>query len=391
MHIELTPEQLALRDQLRAYFNDLMTPALREELKDMEGGGPEFHKAMHKLGADGWLGIGWPKDQGGLGRSAMDQFLFFDEIQRVGFPIPFLTLTTVGPTLMKFGSPAQKAEILPKILAGKLHFSIGYTEPEAGTDLASLKTRAVKDGNQWVINGEKVFMSLAHMADYIWLAARTNPDEKHGGISMFMMPAKTPGIEMTPMKVLGDNAVCAVHFNDVRIGEDALIGPLNGGWKLITTQLNHERVALVSVGHIARFIGEVRDWAATVDTADGKKLIDQEWVQVNLAKVYAKAEILKLLNWRQAWNIAQRSLGPAEASTLKIFGTEFYVEGYRLLLEILGQSGYLKAGSKGETLKGQIEQYYRSILVLTFGGGTNEVQRDIIAMLGLNMPRMPRM
>ena len=290
-------------------------------------------------------------------------------------------------------APTSSARFLPGILSGELQFAIGYTEPEAGTDLASLRTRAVRDGNDWILNGQKVFTSLATHADYIWLAARTDPDApKHKGISLLIVDARAPGVSMTPTPTLGDNPVCTTYYEDVRVPGANLVGgaaSLNRGWKLITTQLNHERVALMSVGPTERTLEETLAWARATRDADGRPVIDRPWVRASLARVYAKLEVLKLLNWRQACAIAADHLTMAEASTVKVYGSELYVEVYRLLLEVLGPAGALKVGSPGAALRGRVERFYRATLVLTFGGGTNEVQRDLIAMSGLGIPRMP--
>jgi alkylation response protein AidB-like acyl-CoA dehydrogenase len=390
MHIDYTQEQRALRDELRAYFTRLMTPELVEELAHSEGGGPQYRHALQQMGRDGWLGIGWPREYGGQGRTPLEQFIFFDEVQRASFPIPLLTLNTVGPTIMKFGTAEQRAKYLPPILRGELHFSIGYTEPEAGTDLASLKTRAVRDGDSWIVNGQKVFTSLALHADYIWLAVRTDPEApKHKGISLIIVDAKAKGVSMTPTPVLGDNPLCTTYYEDVRVPVENLVGEENRGWKIITTQLNHERVALFSPSFVARALEEVIAWAAATRDSDGRRRLDEPWVQAALARVHARLQVLRLMNWKQACSIDRGALSPAEASTVKVYGSELYVDAYRLLLEVLGPAGALQRGSTGALLGGRIERYYRSTLVLTFGGGTNEVQRDIICMAGLGIPRAP--
>jgi alkylation response protein AidB-like acyl-CoA dehydrogenase len=393
MYLDYTPEQLALRDELRAYLSVLITDELLAELDHTEGGGPLYHQAIQKMGEDGWLGIGWPKAHGGQERGPIEQFIFFDEVQRAGFPVPILTLNTVGPTLLKFGTEAQKKKYPPAILKGRCHFSIGYTEPGSGTDLASLKTTAVRDGDEYVINGQKIWTSLADHADYLWLACRTNQDPKappHKSISMIIVPAKSEGVQITPIHALGDNNVHACYFENVRVPVENLVGEENGGWKLITTQLNHERVALCSVGPLERIMDEAIAWAKETPDGQGGKVIDTPWVRANLARVHAKLEVLKLLNWRQAWNIAKDTLSPADASAIKVFGSEFYVEGSRLLMEVLGAPGLLHRDAKGAALRGRLEKYYRMSLVLTFGGGTNEIQRDIICQAGLRMPRLGR-
>lgn len=391
MFIDYTPEEERLRTELRAYFTRIVTPELLAEVAGSEGGTPLYRKALEQMGADGWLGIGWPKEFGGQARSTIDQYVFFDEVQRAGFPIPFLTLCTVGPTLMKFGTEEQKAKILPAILRGQCHFAIGYSEPSAGTDLAALRTRAVRDGDHYVVSGQKVFTSLAEYADYIWLAVRTDPDApRHKGISILMVDTKAPGFSLSPIFTLGGNRTNATYYDNVRVPVSMLVGRENDGWKLITTQLNHERVALMSPGPVARFVEEVTTWARETRDASGNRPIDLPWVQANLARALARVEVLRLLTWRQAASIEQGRLDPAESSTVKVFGSESFIEIYRLLLEVLGPEGLVKSGSPGAILHGRIEQYYRTSLVLTFGGGTNEVQRDIIAQVGLRMPRAPR-
>ena len=385
MYIDFTPEEQAMRDQLRAYLAGIVTDELLTEVQGTDGGGPKYTAALKRLGADGWLGIGWPKEFGGQARPAIEQFIFFDEVQRAGFPIPFLTLCTVGPTLMKFGSEEQKATMLPRILRGELHFAIGYSEPGAGTDLASLKTRAVRDGDDYVVNGQKMFTSLAEYADYIWLAVRTDPDApKHKGISILMVDRTSPGVSISPIHTLGGNRTNMVYLEDVRVPVSNRVARENEGWRLITNQLNHERVALLAPGPVERFVEETTAWARETGA------IAEPWVQLALARAQARISALRLMAWRQAWNVGFDRLDPTEASTVKVYGSESFVLIYQWLLEVLGAPGVLKAGSPGALLRGRIEGYYRTTLVLTFGGGVNEVQRDIIAQIGLGMPRAPR-
>ncbi len=390
MFIDYTPEERKLRDELRAYFAKVVTDEVCAEVQGTDGGGPLYRKALRQMGADGWLGIGWPKEFGGQARPAMEQYIFFDEVQRTGFPIPFLTLCTVGPTLIKFGTDEQKAKLLPAILKGDLHFAIGYSEPSAGTDLAALRTRAVRDGDHYVVNGQKVFTSLAEYSDYIWLAVRTDPEApRHKGISILMVDTKSPGFSLSPIHTLGGNRTNATYYEDVRVPVSMRVGRENEGWKLITTQLNHERVALMAPGPVSRFVEEVTAWAKET-RKNGKRVIDEPWVQSNLARALAHVEVLKLLTRRQASGIDSGRLDAAESSTVKVFGSESFVKIYQLLLEVMGPLGSVKDGSPGTILRGRIETYYRTTLVLTFGGGVNEVQRDIIAMVGLGMPRAPR-
>ena len=271
-----------------------------------------------------------------------------------------LTINTVGPTIMNYGSEEQKKFFLPKILAGEIHFCIGYSEPNAGTDLAALQTRAVVDGDELVINGAKIFTSLAGDADYCWLAVRTDPEApKHKGISMVIVPMDTPGVRVVPMHLLGEHNINYTFWEDVRVPATNIVGGINNGWSLITNQLNHERVTLCSPGIIERALGDVRSWAQQTKLADGRRVIDQEWVQLHLARVYAKLEFLKLINWKVAWQGTQGRLDVADASSIKVFGTEFYMEALRTLSEVIGQAGYLKRGSPGAALKGRLEMYSR--------------------------------
>lgn len=391
MEIGYTKEQEALRDRLRAYYDNLLTPEVQEQLWNGHGIGPDMRRVVKQMAQDGWLGIGWPKEYGGQGLSAVEQYIFFDESMRAGAPVPMLTINTVGPTLMQFGTQEQKDFFLPKILAGDIHFCIGYTEPESGTDLASLQTTAVRDGDEYVINGQKIYTSLAGDADYIWLATRTDPTvSKHKGITMFIVPMDTPGIKVVPMHLLGDHNINYTFYEDVRVPAANIVGGENGGWNLITSQLNHERVTLCSSGIIERALTDVRNWAQNTKLADGRRVIDQEWVQVHLARVYAKLEFLQLINWKVAWTATQDHLDVADASTIKVFGTEFYLEAFKLLMEVVGQGGYLVKGSPEAILAGRLEMHARSLVILTFGGGTNEIQRDLIAIFGLGMPRSLR-
>ena len=391
MRLGYTDEQEKLRQELRSYYADLLTPEVDAELAESRGVGPALRRVVRQMGEDGWLGIGWPVEYGGQGRSAIEQFVFFDESMRAGAPVPMLTINTVGPTIMQFGTDEQKDEFLPRILKGEIHFCIGYTEPGAGTDLASLKTTAVRDGDEYIINGQKVFTSLAGGADYIWLAARTDPEaKKHKGISMFLIPMSTPGISITPMSLLSEHDINQTFFDDVRVPASCLVGGENQGWTLITNQLNHERVTLCSSGVIEGLLAEVQRWAQDNQLADGRRVVDQEWVQLNLARVRARLEFLRLINWKVAWTATQGHLDVADASSTKVFGTEFYLEAFRLLFEIVGQRGYLQDGSPDAILRGRLERNYRSLLILTFGGGTNEIQRDLIATFGLGFPRASR-
>jgi alkylation response protein AidB-like acyl-CoA dehydrogenase len=383
VRIDYTPEQRALAAELREYFAELMTPERRESLRagDEYGDGLAYKEIVRQLGKDGWLALGWPKEYGGQGRPMLDQLIFTDEAAVAGVPVPFLTVNTVGPTIMRYGTEEQKAFYLPKIAAGELHFSIGYSEPEAGTDLASLRTRAVRDGDEYVVTGQKMWTSLIEYADYVWLAVRTDPDaKKHRGLSILIVPTSAPGFSWTKVRTVAGAGTSATYYDEVRVPVSARVAEENAGWPLITNQLNHERVALTSSAPVRKALADVLAWAKETGA------IDQEWVRLHLARVHAGAEYLKLRNWRIAWAAAASELGPAEASATKVYGTEFAIEAYRLLMEVLGAAAVVRDGSPGALLAGRIERLHRSALILTFGGGTNEIQRDMIAATALGLP-----
>ncbi len=387
MELDFTTEQKKFRDELREYFAAMMTDELSAELSSGgEGGGPEFRKAMKQMGKDKLLGLSWPKEYGGQERSAVDAFIFADEVQSIGFPLPFLTLSTVGPTLREYGTEDQKKFFCPKVLAGEIFFAIGYSEPGAGTDLASLKTGAVRDGDEWVINGQKMWTSLAGYADYIWLAARTDPDaKKHRGLSMFLVPTDSKGYSRQEIRTVGGVSTNATFYDDVRVPADYLIGGENNGWRLITGQLNHERISLMTVGRMRRIVEQVTEWARETKV-DGERVIDKGWVQQSLARVYAKMQVLRLMNWKGAWAATKGQPQMADSSAIKVYGSELNMEVYRALMEVTGAAGIIAKGSPGAVLQGTVESSYRNGLILTFGGGTNEIQRDIIAMAGMGLP-----
>jgi 3-oxocholest-4-en-26-oyl-CoA dehydrogenase alpha subunit len=393
MRISYTPAQEELRRELRSYFAELMTPERSEALSSTQGEygtGNVYRETVAQMGRDGWLTLSWPKEYGGQARSAMDQLIFTDEAAIAGAPVPFLTINSVAPTIMAYGTDEQKNFFLPKIAAGDLHFAIGYSEPSAGTDLANLRTTAVRDGDDYVVNGQKMWTSLIQYADYVWLAVRTNTEaKKHRGISVLIVPTNADGFSWTKVRTMAGPDTSATYYEDVRVPVTSRVGEENGGWKLVTNQLNHERVALVSPAPIVMALNGVREWAQNTKDARGARLIDSEWVQLNLARVHAKVEVLKLINWELA-SAESEAPSPADASAAKVFGTELATEAYRLLMEVLGTAATVRQDSHGALLRGRVERMHRACLILTFGGGTNEIQRDIIGMVALGLPRANR-
>ena len=390
MKIELTKNQQKLKDELKEYFSALINKELLSEMSDpqfFEGGGPEFKKALKIMGQDGWIGLSWPKEFGGKEFTPIEQYIFVEEIMRTGFPFPFLTTESVGPMIAQYGSDWAKETIAKSILRGETIFAIGYSEPNAGTDLASLKTQALPDKEGFKINGQKIWTSLANYADYIWLAARTNNDvKKHKGISMFIVPTDDDGFSYTPIQTLGDVTTNMTYYDDIYVSKDNLVGELNSGWNLITSQLNLERLALVNHGPVDELYHQLLSLAKSTKVDSTNVLSDIDWVKSNFAKIYSGLETLKLICWKQVWGMENNVLSMTDASLAKIYGSEYFIEAYRMMMEIFGELSIIRDDSLS-ILNSRLERMYRTASILTFGGGTNEVQRDIISMAGLLMPR----
>ncbi|MGC4979971.1 acyl-CoA dehydrogenase family protein [Streptomyces sp. DT193] len=394
MHLAPTERQQRLRAELRTYFRDLM-PDGPPPADD-----PARQRALlRRIGADGLLGLGWPVAYGGQGRGADEQFVFFDEAYRAGAPVSMVTLNTVGPTLMKYGSEEQKEYFLPRILKGDLVFAIGYSEPSAGTDLASLRTRAVREagaagetgveGGFWRIDGQKIFTSNAQNADWIWLACRTDPDApRHRGISILLVPTGAPGFSWTPIETVGGQTTTATYYDGIRVPAGNLVGEENAGWGLVTSQLNHERVALAAIGMQAEdFYAAALEAARTPDPLTGRRAADEPWVRSQLAEVHARLAASRLLNWRLVGDVGAGGPAPGDASGVKVMGTESAVAVYRMCQHIVGPGALVRSGSPGAFGGGELERMNRAAQINTFGGGVSEVQREIVATMRLGMRR----
>lgn len=387
MFIDYTPEQRALKAELREYFSSLVSP---EDAVTMltERHGPTYRKVIRQMGSDGWLGVGWPKEYGGRGFGQIEQQIFVNEAARADVPLPAVTLQTVGPTLQVYGTDEQKLRFLPDILAGEVHFAIGYTEPDAGTDLASLKTSAVLQGDEYIVNGQKIFTTGGHDADYVWLAVRTDKDvPKHKGISMLIVDTKDPGYSWTPI-ITADRAhhVNATYYSDVRVPAGMVVGEVNGGWRLITTQLNHERVMLGPAGRLDGLLARITEWANRPGP-DGTVPGKHTDVRRALAELHAYYRINELLNWQVA--SGGDSISMADAAATKVFATERLQHVHRLIDEILGRHGDFSDPATADLAEWFDVQAKRNV-VITFGGGVNEVMREMIATAGLGLPRGKR-
>lgn len=384
MFVALNASQQALQEELRTYFAQLMT-ADERATTTIDRHGTVYREIVRRMGHDGWLGVGWPKEFGGHGFGPIEQHIFVNEAARADVQLPSVTLQTVGPTLQTFGTDEQKSFFLPKILCGELHFAIGYSEPDNGTDLASLRTIAVRDGGYFIVNGQKTFTTGGHAADYIWLAVRTDPDApKHKGISILIVDTRDPGFSWTPIITCdGAHHVDATYYSDVRVPANMLVGVENQGWRLITAQLNHERVMLGPSGRIGGLYDHVYTWAAAHD------LLDATDVRSALIETRATEGINELLNWQVAAAESSAQVDVADASATKVFGSERIQRLYERLEEVVGRHGDLAEPATAE-LAAWLNIQAKRNLVLTFGGGVNEIQRELIAVNGLGLPRVPR-
>ncbi len=387
-NLELTAEQRRLKAELRDYFAGLRhdepaDPGPEEGTWDRHG--PAYEKHIKRLGDDGWMGVGWPKEYGGHGLGEVEQTIFANEAQYADVHLPAVTLQTVGPTLIRYGTEKQKEMFLSRILAGDVHFAIGYSEPDAGTDLASLRTTAKRDGEHYIVNGQKLWTTGGHQADYIWLAVRTDPDApKHRGISILIVDTSDPGYSHTPIITAdGSHHVNATYYHDVRVPADMLVGEENQGWRLITTQLNHERVMLGPAGRIEGLRDRVVRWAAEAGFADAPD------VAAVLGECTAVFRVNELLNWEVAHAAATGEISVADASSSKVFAADRVQYLLADLIALVHRHGDPGAPETRQLLDYLDAQAKRN-LVLTFGGGVQEVQRELIAMFGLGLPRVPR-
>jgi alkylation response protein AidB-like acyl-CoA dehydrogenase len=389
-NLELSEEQRALKAELREWFAGLSEEFGHPSDPGAVAGawdrhGPSYERLIKRMGADGWMGVGWPKEYGGHGLGEVEQTIFANEAQYHDVHLPAVTLQTVGPTLIRYGTEKQKQLFLPRILAGDVHFAIGYSEPDAGTDLASLRTTAKLDGDHYVVNGQKMWTTGGHQADYLWLAVRTDPDApKHKGISILIVDTKDPGYSWTPIITAdGSHHVNATYFNDVRVPADMLVGEENEGWKLITTQLNHERVMLGPAGRIEGLRDRVIRWADAAGVRDEPDLVSL------LGEATGIFRVNELLNWEVARAAAVGEISVADASSSKVFASDHVQHLIADLIAAVHRHGDAAEPQTKELLDYLDSQAKRN-LVLTFGGGVQEVQRELIAMFGLGLPRVPR-
>ena len=389
MRYAYTPEQEAWRREVRGFLRTAVTPALRAEMREAgnEGDGPLARAFHQRLFDKGWWGIGWPKEFGGLGKSAIEQYVFGDEMALAGAPAMRLAITSVAPTILRAGTDAQRATWIPRILHGEIDFAVAYSEPDAGTDLAALKTRAVLDGDEWVINGQKIWNTGAHTASHNWVAVRTEPDApKHKGISMIIVPMDRPGITVQPLWTWSGIRTNAVFFEDVRVPRDHLVGERGMGFYYAMMALDFERVMIGSTGMLRRFLDDLLAFVRRT-RRDGRPLGAIPWVQRALADLEMRVEVGRQIGLLNAWLIDQGEVPTKEGSIAKVYVTELNAHLASVGMDVLGLAGQLAPDEPMAPLHGRLQWMYTMAPLQRFGGGTNEIQRAIIAQRGLGLPR----
>ena len=392
MDFELDDEQRAWVAEVRQFLAENVTAALKAEMAEhgLEYQGGELTAFRRKIGAKGWFGLNWPQEYGGLGLTAMHQHLLMSEFEYIGVPGPDLTVTSVAPMIMRHGTEQNKKEFLPGVARGEIVFALGYSEPNAGTDLASLRTRAVRDGDEWVINGSKIWNSGAQRSTHEWLCVRTDPDApRHRGISVIVVPVDSPGVDIRPLYAWSGYRTNETFFNDVRVPVTNLIGEVNAGWTYITGALDLERGALTNAGDLRRALDDLVALAAA-PMRDGSVPLQDQAFRRRLAQAEADVEVARLMGYEAASMLDSGRIPTIEVSVEKIFTSELRQRIADLALDVLGPDGLMAHRSDGAPLGGFFERLYRVSPLMRFGGGTNEVLRDVIAQRGHRMPSYGR-
>jgi alkylation response protein AidB-like acyl-CoA dehydrogenase len=392
MDFELDVGQRAWLTEVREFLRENVTPELRAELAehDLEFPDGEVTRFRRKIGEKGWFGLNWPREYGGLGLGAVYQHLLTSEFEYWGVPGPDLTVTSVAPMIMRHGTEQNKTEWLPLIAKGEMICAVGYSEAEAGTDLASLRTRATRDGEYWVINGSKIWNSGAQRATHEWLCVRTDPNGvRHRGISVIIVPIDSPGIQIRPLRAWSGYRTNEVRFDDVRVPVTNVVGEVNRGWTYITGALDLERGALTNAGDLRRAVDELRE-VARCPRRDGSVPADVPALRRRLAQAEADVEVATLMGYEAASILDSGVIPTVEVSVEKVFTSELRQRIADLALDLLGPDGLLAHRSENAPLAGKFERLYRAAPLMRFGGGTNEVLRDVIGQRGHGMPSYGR-
>lgn len=384
----IAEEERNFRREIREFLAAELRPeAVREAQSEerISTAGKEF---IRKLGERRWISLTWPPEWGGQGRPAMDRFVLNDEL--VYAEAPGAVGTNVGgrivaPTLLLYGTEEQKREFLPKIASGTVDFALGYTEPDAGSDLAGIQTRAEWDGEEYIVNGQKLYSTGAHFADYHWLAARTDPTQKrHAGISLFIVDLRSPGIHIRRLDSMMDLRTNVVFYDNVRVPRSRLVGQEGQGFAIMSTALALERMFVT--GDLRRVVEELLAYAKR-PRGDGRRLFDEQCWRRRLAQLATEVEIARLLSYRTAWQLSNGQRPGPEATIVKLFVTELQLRLATAAIQMLGHQGELLPGEPDAPFGGFYERFYRRSIMRNIVGGTSEIMRNVIAQRHLGLPR----
>ena len=388
MEYHFSEQALAFEAEVKDFLNAEWTPELRARIGDPQTETFEDERAFRQLLAErGWLTMSWPAEYGGQERSLEEQYLFWEAMNYVGAPQATVATQQVGPTLMRFGTDEQRDRFLPPIARGEVEFALGYTEPDAGSDLASLQLRAAKDGDDYILNGTKRFTSGAHRSEYVWLATRTDPDApKHRGVSMMLVDLKSSGITVKPIWTMPGYRTNEVYFEDVRVPTEALVGEENRGWYYAAHALDRERISIFTVSGVRAVYDQLIEWARSAGPAG--RAIEDEGIRNGLANYRIEIEVLQHLSYR-ILDMLKRDESPNyEASQVKVFSTEMMQRLQNFSLHAMGLYGQLEPGDPRAPIDGSASNGYMAAVMPTFGAGANELQRNIMAQRGLGLPRI---
>jgi alkylation response protein AidB-like acyl-CoA dehydrogenase len=386
MEFSLPPEVEAFRADVRTFLAAHVTDDVIERAHTT---GTMHDWELHReMAAQGWLSAGWPAEYGGQGRSPLEMNALTEEMYLSGAPVDGLGIAAiVAHTLLIDGTDWQKQTIIPGVLSGDVICCLGYSEPDAGSDVAACVTRAERDGDEWVINGQKMFTTLAHESRYVFLLTRTNTEvAKHKGLTMFVVPMDTPGIEITPVHTMGGERTNITFYTDVHVDDRYRVGEIDGGWNVMMTALVFERNS-AWYGESVRLVDRAVAWATQTRDAQGRRLIDDPLVRERLAAATIGNEVSNLLGWRAAWMASEGTLPGVEGTMAKLFTTEHYQHAADDLIDLLGAEGLRQHGEPGAPADGWIEATYRHSQVTTIYGGTSEVCRGVVAERRLGLPR----
>lgn len=380
-------EEIELIEEVRAFIKEGVTPELVEETHGLGGvyGGPKARKFIKKLAARGWLTPAWPREYGGLDSSEMVTYMIRDEMAYAGLPLYFVAAYNAGPMILRDGSEEMKKEFLPTIARGEIEFALGYTEPQAGSDLAALNIRAEDKGDHFLLNGQKTFNTHTHVADYHWLAARTDFEgPKHRGISIMIVDLKSPGIAIRPLITMAGWRTNEVFYDDVIVPKRNMMGEKNRGFYYLMGALDFERMFAPSA--YKRLLEEIVDYARET-IVNGRPLSKDPLIRQKLAQMAIEQEVSRLLYYQLAYMLDKEMIPNYQSSMEKMLATEVAQRICNTGMEVLGLYGQLKKGDKWAPLAGKVEFFYRSSVVETIYAGTSEIQRNIIAERGLGLPR----